>query len=153
MEIDQEILSLNPDKLEIDPKAKALIKKLLNVLEQFAKENVELRVEIQKLRDEIARLKGEKGKPRILPNVKGTDAEEGGDAVQKKAWDKGSKVAHVMINRTERISVPREKLPKDAVFKGYRSLTVQDLKLETDNIRFLLERYYSPSNVFFWDGE
>ena len=153
MEIDQEILSLNPDELEIDPKAKALIKKLLSVLEQFAKEIADLRVENQKLRDEIARLKGEKGKPRILPNVKGTDAEEGGDAVQKKAWDKGLKVAHVKINRTERISVDRRKLPKDAVFKGYREVTVQELKFEPDNIRFLIERYYSKSENRAYEGE
>ena len=57
--IDQEILSLNPDKLEIDPKTKMLIKKLLSVLEQFAKEIAELREKNQKLRDEIRWLEGQ----------------------------------------------------------------------------------------------
>ncbi len=66
MEIDQEILFLSPDELEIDPKTKALIKKVLGVLEQFAKENAELRKGVQRLRDENARLKGEKSRPRIL---------------------------------------------------------------------------------------
>ena len=153
MEIDQEILSLNPDELEIDPKTKALIKKLLNVLEQFAKANADLGEEIQKLRDENARFKGEKGMPRMLPNVKDTDAKDDGSGAQKKSWDKGSKVAHVRINRTERVSVPKEKLPKDAVFKGYREVTVQELKFEPDNIRFLIERYYSKSENRAYEGE
>jgi regulator of replication initiation timing len=59
MEIDKEILSLNPDELETDEKTKALMRKVLDLLEQILKENAELRVEIQKLRDKNARLKGE----------------------------------------------------------------------------------------------
>ncbi len=59
MEIEKEILSLNPDELETDEKTKALMRKVLDLLEQILKENAELRVEIQKLRDKNARLKGE----------------------------------------------------------------------------------------------
>ena len=153
MEIDQEILSLNPDDLEIDPKAKALIKKLLNVLEHFAKEIAELREEVQRLRGENARLKGEKGRPRILPNVKGTDVKEDKDETEKKVWDKESKAAYVKINRTETVTVDRRKLPKDAVFKGYRKVTVQEIKFESDNIQFLIERYYSKSENRVYEGE
>jgi hypothetical protein len=153
VEIDQEILSLNPDGLEIDPKTKMLMKQLLNVLEQFAKENAELREEVQRLRDENARLKGGKGKPRILPNVKGTDVKDDRDEAQKKAWDKGLKLAHVRINRTETISVDKRKVPKDAVFKGYRRVTVQEIKFESDNVQFLIERYYSKSENRIYEGE
>lgn len=78
-----------------------MIRKLLSILEQSAKENAELREEIQILRDENARLKGEKGHPRILPNVKGADTREDKEEVGKKAWDKGAKTARIKINRTE----------------------------------------------------
>jgi len=153
MEIDEEILSLNPDELEIDPKAKILIKKLLGILEQCIKEIKELRVENQKLRDEIARLKGEKGRPRVLPNVKGTDAKEDEEDVEKKTWVKGSKAAQVKIDRTETAAVNRKILPRDAVFKGHRKVIIQDIKLETDNVQFLIERYYSPSQNRMYEGK
>ncbi|MCL5413166.1 MAG: transposase, partial [Candidatus Marsarchaeota archaeon] len=153
MEIDEEILSLNPDELETDEKTKALIRKVLNLLEQVLKENAELRVEIQKLRDENARLKGEKGKPRVLPNVKGINAEEDKEEMEKKTWFKGPKVAQISINRTETVEIDTRKLPKDAVFKGYRRVTVQELKFESDNVQFLIGRYYSKSKNKTYEGE
>ena len=153
MEIEKEILSLNPDELKTDEKTKALIRKVLALLEQVLKENAELRVEIQKLRDENARLKGEKGKPRILPNVKSADAKEDEEEVEKKTWSKGSKVGQIQINRTELVEIDRRKLPKDVVFKGYRRVTVQELKFESDNIQFLIGRYYSKSENRVYEGE
>ena len=153
MEIDEEILSLNPDELETDEKTKALIRKVLALLEQVLKENAGLREENQKLRNENARLKGEKGMPRILSNVKDIDAKKDKEETDKKAWNKGSKVAHVRINRTEKVSMDRRKLPKDTVFKGYREVTIQELKFESDNIRFLIERYYSKSENRAYEGE
>ena len=41
--------------------------------------------------------------------------------------------------------MPPEQLPPDAVFKGYKSSIVQDLKIETDNVEFRCAVYYSPS--------
>jgi hypothetical protein len=38
-------------------------------------------------------------------------------------------------------------LPYDACHKGYRSVVVQDIAINTDNIEFRLERYYSPSEA------
>jgi len=51
----------------------------------------------------------------------------------------------VKINRTETMTVDKELLPGDAVFKGYEEVIVQDLKIETDNILFLKEKYYSAA--------
>ncbi len=153
MEIEEEILSLNPDELDTDEKTKALIKKVLNLLERVLKENAELRIENQKLRNEIARLKGEKGRPMVLPNVKGEEVKEDNEDTEKKAWHKGSKTAQIMINRTETISVDKKNLPKDAVFKGYRKVTVQELKFATDNVQFLIARYYSASRNKTYEGD
>jgi hypothetical protein len=40
--------------------------------------------------------------------------------------------------------------PLPAEFKGYESVVVQELKVETDNVRFLKEKYYSPSLQKTW---
>ncbi len=152
MEIDERILSLNPDELKTDAETKALIKTLIGLLEHALKEIAELKEENQKLKDEIRRLKGEPRRPRILPNVKDVSAKEDTGEEGKKAWDKGSKSAQIKIDRTERILVNRKKIPKDAISKGYRSVTVQELKLSTDNVQFLIERYYSPSKKMVFEG-
>ncbi len=153
MEIEEQILSLNPDELEIDSKTKALIRQLLNILEQLAKENAELREENRRLRDENARLKGEKGRPRILPNVKGTDTSGDKEETEKKEWHKGSKTAQIKIDRTETVPMEKRKLPKDATFKGYRKFTVQELKFATDNVQFLIPRYYSANRNETYEGD
>jgi hypothetical protein len=155
MEIDEKILSLNPDKLKVDDETKALIRTLLNLLERVLKENAELREENQQLKDTIRRLTGGSRRPRILPNTKATTDKKNDRWIEapKKEWEKESKLQHITINRTERIPVDKKKLPNDAVSKGYRSLTVQDLKFETDNIRFLIERYYSPSPKTTFEGK
>jgi hypothetical protein len=155
MEIEKEILSLNPDKLDIDHTTKILIKKLLGITEQLIKENRELREEVQRLRDEVARLKGEKGKPRVLPNLEGH--KENDNAVDenrtKHEWKKEAKTPHIHIDREETVPIDRRKLPSDVIFKGYRFVIVQDVKIETNNVRFKIPRYYSPSKGKTYEGE
>ena len=44
--------------------------------------------------------------------------------------------------------VPEEELPvilpEDAEFKGYEEVVVQDIRIETDNVLFRKEKFYSP---------
>ena len=52
-----------------DPDAvKAILTHLCNLVEALYQENLALKAENQKLKDEINRSKGEKGKPDIKPN-------------------------------------------------------------------------------------
>ena len=53
----------DPDRVKI------LVQHLCNLIEALNKEILELKAENQKQKDEIARLKGEKGKPDIKPNA------------------------------------------------------------------------------------
>ena len=46
-----------------DEQTRELIVRLMNLIEQLAAENRDLRAKNQELRDEINRLKGEQGKP------------------------------------------------------------------------------------------
>ena len=67
----EEIITLDVEKIDFDDKeaTKELFRKLLNFIEFQAQEIRRLNAIIQQQGDEIARLKGAKGKPKIAPNV------------------------------------------------------------------------------------
>lgn len=136
---------LNLDKIQ-DEYARECIKKLLNIIENLQTEIRELRAENQRLRDENNRLKGEQGKPDIKrnvskKNVKDISSEK--ERRERKDWQKGSKRDKLIISREEIVYVDKNKLPLDAEFKGYEDVIVQDIKIESDNIKFRKEKYYS----------
>lgn len=58
---------------------------------------------------------------------------------------KGRKVSQIAIDRTQDCRVDPATLPADATFKGYETVVVQDLVLQTDNIAFRKEKWYAPS--------
>lgn len=128
------------------------IKVLVNLVEVLAEENGHLKETNQALQDEINRLKGEQGKPTIRKQV--TDNTEGkSDHSSEKARNKDKKEKKAKNKKSETIRVDRQvivefdktKLPEDAVFKGYESRIVQDIKIVTDNVEFKLPTYYSKS--------
>ncbi len=130
-----------------DPKAvKAILHHLSNLVEAQHMEILSLKTENQKLKDEINRLKGQKGKPNIKPksSIKKNEPEK--KLKPKKKWKKQSKLNRVKIDDTEVIKYEGS-LPDDAQYKGYRNVVVQDIVIKTNNIKFKLERYYSPSEA------
>lgn len=154
LSIPREILSLDPREMDFsDGEAvKSLVLKLLNVIEAQARIIEELRQENQRLKDEVNHLKGEKGKPRILANVprKENDMPE---SKPSKKWGKNSKKQRVKIDRVEVRRVDLSTLPPDAEHKGYRSVVKQNIRFETDNVEYKLERYYSPSEKKVYEAE
>ncbi len=137
-----ENIDLNVD--HVDEKVKETILTLFNMIEALAKENAELRQQLQQLRDEINRLKGEQGKPKIKPN-NDISSEKERKTKEKTVHNKRQKNQHIKINRTEICKIDKNKLPPDATFKGYKSVIVQGLKIQTDNVKFKKEIYYSSS--------
>ena len=66
------IEALNVDLDDIaDPNLRRCIVGQLNMVQHLSAENARLREEIQKLKDDVARLEGEQGKPDIKPNGSG----------------------------------------------------------------------------------
>ena len=147
MKIPQEIQSFNPDEFDFEEKekVKALISQLLNIIESQAEIIDEFKKEKQKLKDEMQRLKGEKGKPHFKPNVPSQNGTPPGFRKKSKKWKKKRKKSRIKIDRVEPLFVDRDMLPEDVEFKGYRSVVVQNIKFVTDNVKYLIERYYSPS--------
>ena len=132
---------------------------LLNLVEGLAASVEALTEENQKLKDEINRLKGEQG----LPEFKGkkhqkVDISSFDSRLHKeKRGKKGprnraSKIDRIKIDRIESCPVNKEVLPADAIFKGYEEVIIQDLKIVTDNVKYLREVYYSPSEKKTYRG-
>lgn len=134
-----------------------VIYRFLGILESALTEINELKQEVQSLRDEVNRLKGEQGKPNIRgKKIRPTDiSSEKERAKPNTSPKKGrqSRNHNIQITRQERCRVKPGILPSDAIFKGYTSVIVQDLKIEQDNIEFQIEHYYSPSTGLTYSGE
>ena len=123
-----------------------VIRNLLNLVETFRQENLELKRQNQELRDEINRLKGEQGKPKIKPSKK-TPSQYSSEKERRepKKRKKHSKKDRIKTHNTQICSVDKSILPEDVQFKGYERVVVQGIKFEAYNTLFLKEKYYSPS--------
>jgi hypothetical protein len=131
-----------------DPGARRAIQGLLNLVEQLVAENRTLREDNRRLRDENLRLKGEQGQPVIRPQARpAAPADHSSERERHRPTPRQprSKLAEIVIHRTEDLAVDRALLPPDAEFKGYEEVTVQDLIFRTDNVRFRKEQWYSPA--------
>jgi hypothetical protein len=91
--IPEEIVTLDPESIDFSDRetVKTLIIKLLNIIESEAQLIKELQNENQSLKDEINRLKGEKGKPKVSPKTVENEVDipnQKGEGGGKKNWRK-----------------------------------------------------------------
>jgi hypothetical protein len=140
----------DPNDIQNLEQARQAITEVLNLVEELVAENRKQREEIQRLRDENNRLKGEQGKPKVKPRRKppeSTSSDHSSEQERRtpKKRQKRKKVSRIQVDREEKVSIDAALLPADAAFKGYESVVVQDIQLRTDNVRFLKEKYYSSS--------
>lgn len=136
-----------------DVKVVATFNILINLVELLADENFALKEEVQKLNDEIKRLKGEQGKPDIRPQTlapldntnHSSEADRNKRRSKKKRKAKMKKKKKIKIDKRVTVQIDMSILPDDAMFKGYQTRIIQDIKIITNNIEFSLAVYYSPS--------
>lgn len=154
-----DLAKINLDEYQLDAAIRRLFERFLNHIEVLTKENRELKEEKQQLRDEIARLKGEKGQPKIKANKK--EEKKSGADEEKKKQIKPTEEKEAPAPRSERIKIDREdvrkldrqELPPDVRHCGYRDVVIQNIKFETDNVLYKLERMYSPGTKNFYEAE
>src|SRR5215210_4158901 len=97
-----------------DPSARRALHGLLNLVEEVVAENRALREEVQRLRDENARLKGEQGRPTFPPrgpSAGGTDYSSERERQRPRDRQKRTKLDRISIDRTERLAVDPGTLP------------------------------------------
>jgi hypothetical protein len=130
---------------KIPPEEKSpVVSQLLEILEQQSVHLQLLVEENQFLRDEIARLKNQKPKPKIPPSKLEKDFQK------KEEESDGKRPGSVKRNKTENliiheaIPIAPEWIPPGSIFKGYQPYTVQGLRIELHNIRYLLECWKTP---------
>src|SRR4030067_1664007 len=125
-----EQLNINLDTIQ-DEKIKETIQALFNLIENQAASIRDLQGENQRLRDEINRLKGEQGKPKIKSgknkdHTKSRDISSEKERKEEPSPGKGGSLKEpIKIDRTHICEVDKAKLPDDAEFKGYETVTVR----------------------------
>jgi len=114
---------------------------LIEELLQITHQQSEL---IQALKDEIARLKGNKPKPKIKKSKLEKDAKENKkkDEGKRAGSEKKSKKNTVEIHETKTVTATN--VPHGSRFKGYETYTVQGLVIKPHNICYRRERWVTP---------
>jgi hypothetical protein len=100
--------------------------------------------QIQELRDEIARLKGQKPKPKIKPSTLEKDREDN-DRQAGSTKRSGSAKRRKAPTIHETVILRVHDVPKGSTFKGYEDFTVQGLVVEPHNKLYRRERWQTPS--------
>jgi Transposase IS66 family len=135
--------NFDPNAIE-DEGVRQVVLYLMNLVENLHAKVQEQAEEIQRLRDENNRLKGEQGKPKIKANKSAPHLSSEKERRKSKPHHKANKQAEIRIDRVEMLKIDDQRLPQDAQFKGYEEVIVQDLDFRTENIKFRKEKYYSP---------
>jgi Transposase IS66 family len=118
------------------------LEKLTALVVQLSEKVARLEKENADLREEIARLKGLKGRPKLKPSGMEKAAEAAVKGGSRKGR-RGAKRSKLTINET-RVLKP-ECLPEGARFKGYEDFIVQDIVIAPRTVLYRRERWLLPS--------
>ena len=130
------------------------VRSLFTRLDHLAAENIELKEQvlqqaetIRELRDEIAVLKGQKGRPVMKPSRMDKETDKDGQPGGKgrgKRPDSGQPAKAARLDIHEERTMAVIDVPDGSRFLAHRTFTVQDLRIGAHNTRFLLERWATP---------
>ena len=126
--------------------SKEEITPLVSELIEYIKQQGDM---IQKLKDEIAIIKGQKAKPKIKPSNLEKETNKKKKKVRSKnspGSEKQSKTKKLEIHE-DKIIEP-ESIPEGSEFKGYQDFVVQDFVIGSWNIRYRKARYKTPAGDY-----
>lgn len=106
-------------------------------------------LEIQVLKDEIARLKGTSPRPKLPPNrLEGQGSGPAGKANGKSGRGKHPRKNKTGLNFQRIVRLKPDNLPEGAKYKDASKYDVQDIVYQAFNTRYLLERWELPDGTF-----
>ena len=95
-------------------------------------------------RDEIARLKGQKGRPTIKPDGKPSGMETATEAAKRLPLEQPRRRGKVQLTVAVEDKIVPAAIPEGAVFKGYKDYVVQDLIISAEAIRYRRACWLTP---------
>ena len=125
------------------------IQQLLIRVDELMNSVALLKEENQKLKDEIAFLKGQKPRPKIPPST--LEGPKGKDKEKKPRIPRGK---HPRKKKKTFLEIHQEQIiqpifiPEGAIFKGYKPYDVQDIIFKANNTRFLIARWQLPDGTY-----
>ena len=145
------IKSIDLKKVTTLEQSKEMNVVLINMVEGLLLETEKNAAQIQELKDEINRLKGEKGRPTFKPN-KESEYKRKDSKPRNKNNKKGGKRSEFIIDKEIICEVDKSILPADAQFKGYDEHIQQDLEIKRVNTLYKIEIYYSKTEKKCYRG-
>lgn len=130
---------------EIPPEQRTpLVEALLGIIRQLSDRVHELEQANQHLRDEIAKLKGQKPRPDIKPSLleAGQRPTQPSEGSKRPGSAKRPKTSELCIHHEEKLHIGD--LPAGATLRCYESYVVQELIIQSNNTRFWRARYDLP---------
>ena len=139
-----------PFKLKLPAIAESEQTPIVRSLLQIIAEQQE---QIQRLEDEVRRLKGGPPRPQLRPNTLEPAGQSGtedpgtvADDAPRRRGPRRAKTAELTIHVTECVTVTE--VPAGSEFKGYRRFVVQDLEIRAHNTCYLLEQWRFPNGDY-----
>lgn len=135
------IKNIDPENLTDLSEIKKVLSLCLNVIESQALTISNQSKEIEELKDEINRMKGEHGSYR--PRYPNLTSDLPKKKVSRKKGKKSSKKAKLVIDKTVKCKIDKSILPPDAKLHHYQRLIQQDILIRRNNTLFEVPVYYS----------
>jgi Transposase IS66 family len=122
-----------------------LVEALLEIIRHLSDRVADLEGAFQEVRDENAKLKGQKPRPKLSPSTLNTPEQDkdGTGTGRRRGKPTRSRNAQLTIHNTA-VLYPTTDLPEGATFRCFEPYVVQELHLESVNTRYLRARYDLP---------
>lgn len=139
------IQNIDPSKLTENAEVQNLLITCMNLIESQSSIIANQAKEIQELKDELHRIKGEHGNlpPRQKPKIHAGQKPK--IRARRSSKSKKSKKAQLIIDNVVDCKIDKSTLPPDAVLHRYDKLVQQDIIFKRNNTLFRVPVYYSKS--------
>jgi len=139
----EKIQHIDPLKLTDNSEVQKVLILFMNILEEQSVKIATQAKEIQELKDEINRMKGEHGSPTAKPKVSHATGQKPKIRPTRKPRNKGGKKDKIIVDKVVDCPIDKSILPRDAKLHHYKELIQQDIIFKRNNTLFKVPVYYS----------